>query len=77
MKNQDRRRPAPRADLGSARWYKSSHSASQGACVEVAHLSGDIGIRDSKDPDGPALVFGPEAFKTFLQAAQSGEFRPA
>ncbi len=40
-------------------WRKSSRSGTSGQsnCVEVANLSGDVGVRDSKDPGGPASRF--------------------
>ncbi|WP_018214867.1 DUF397 domain-containing protein [Salinispora vitiensis] len=55
-------------DLTGARWHKSTRSGSnQGACVEVAsNLVGIVGVRDSKDPTGPALVFGPTAWRAFV-----------
>lgn len=40
-------------------WRKSSHSGGNGGeCVEVADNAEAIGIRDSKDPDGPRLLVG-------------------
>ncbi|WP_027660953.1 DUF397 domain-containing protein [Salinispora fenicalii] len=55
-------------DLTGARWHKSTRSGSnQGACVEVAsNLADIVGVRDSKDPTGPALVFGPTAWRAFV-----------
>ncbi|GAB2917756.1 hypothetical protein GCM10027280_00960 [Micromonospora polyrhachis] len=57
-------------DLSKARWRKSSRSNSAGGnCVEVAdNLTGVVGVRDSKDPTGPVLVFGPAAWRTFVAA---------
>ncbi|RMI42309.1 DUF397 domain-containing protein [Actinomadura harenae] len=41
----------------SPRWRKSSHSTDNGgACVELAGLRPVVGVRDSKDPDGPHLT---------------------
>ncbi|MFC6878527.1 MULTISPECIES: DUF397 domain-containing protein [Actinomadura] len=45
-------------------WRKASRSNDQGAeCVEVAALSAGVGVRDSKDPDGPRLLLSREAFR--------------
>ncbi len=62
-------------DLTPATWRKSSFSNNTGACVEVADLpAGGRGVRDSKDPGGPALWFtGPE-WAAFTAGVRSGEF---
>lgn len=54
-------------DLTNAIWRKSRRSGSSGGnCVEVAdNLPGVVGVRDSKDPAGPALTFGPTAWRAF------------
>ena len=54
-------------DLPGAEWRKSARSGNQGNCVEVAdNLPGIVGVRDSKDPTGPVLTFGPQAWKAFI-----------
>jgi hypothetical protein len=54
-------------DLSTVRWRKSSHSGDTGGqCVEIAGLPGRIAIRDSKNPDGPALAVGRPEFHTLL-----------
>jgi Domain of unknown function (DUF397) len=62
--------------LGSGlRWTKSSLSLSNGNCVEVASLPGDqIGVRDSKDAEGPVLKFTPDEWQAFLGGVRNGEF---
>lgn len=53
--------------LSDAMWRKSGRSSGQGNCVEVAdNLPDVVGVRDSKDPTGPALTFGPAAWRRFV-----------
>ncbi|MFI1920147.1 DUF397 domain-containing protein [Nocardia sp. NPDC020380] len=62
-------------DLTGAHWFKSSHSGAQNDCVEIAWLTGGhIGVRDSKNPTGPALVFPPGEWDAFTAGIQEGEF---
>ncbi|MCX5210077.1 DUF397 domain-containing protein [Kitasatospora sp. NBC_00240] len=62
-------------DLTGATWRKSSYSAQQGQCVEVSgDFPGVVPVRDSKDPQGPALVFPAASFAAFVAAVQAGEF---
>lgn len=67
------------ADLGAAAWYKSSYTASNGNCVEVARISAPgavgIAIRDSKDTDIPPARASREAWRTFLSAVVRGTVR--
>ncbi|MFE5587592.1 DUF397 domain-containing protein [Kitasatospora sp. NPDC056531] len=63
-----------RVDLSSASWVKSSYSNNGGDCVEVAAVPGLAPVRDSKDPEGPALVFPAEAWMSFVAAVRGGEF---
>ncbi len=60
-------------ELSQARWFKSSRSKETTACVEIAHLTnGSVGVRDSKNRTGPALVFTPEEWDTFTTTLQNG-----
>ncbi|MFD4258510.1 DUF397 domain-containing protein [Streptomyces sp. NPDC058534] len=53
-------------------WFKSSYSNdSGGACVEVADLAGEVGIRDSKDKGGSALVVPAGAWSWFVGAVST------
>ncbi|MFE2376057.1 DUF397 domain-containing protein [Streptomyces sp. NPDC059398] len=58
-------------------WVKSSYSDNNGGdCVEVAPgFPGVIPVRDSKNPDGPALVLGQRAWATFVSGVQCGELK--
>jgi Domain of unknown function (DUF397) len=63
------------ADLAHARWRKSSYSGAAQNCVEVArNLPGVVGVRDSKDPGGPALVVTAPAWRAFAATVNNGEF---
>lgn len=60
-------------DFPSVFWRKSSHSDSEGgACVEVAAFPAAVAVRDSKDPEGPRLVFGRAAFSVFARGLRDG-----
>ncbi|MDH6134240.1 hypothetical protein P3T37_003642 [Kitasatospora sp. MAA4] len=62
-------------DLSGASWRKSSFSTNGGECIEVADgFPGVMPVRDSKDPQGPALVFPAVSFASFVAAVKSGEF---
>ncbi|NKY55693.1 DUF397 domain-containing protein [Nocardia flavorosea] len=64
-----------KTDPSDARWFKSRHSGPSRDCVEVAGLgSGEIGVRDSKNPTGPVLVFPRSAWQKFLSSARRGAF---
>ncbi|TLF80939.1 DUF397 domain-containing protein [Nocardia cyriacigeorgica] len=66
------------AELSHARWFKSSRSAPTKDCVEVAFLdSAGVGVRDSKNPTGLALVFTPAEWDGFTAAIRRGELGSA
>jgi hypothetical protein len=61
-------------DLTMAVWAKSSYSGSNGNCVEVAtNLRGVVAVRDSKDPEGGALVFTADEWRAFNAGIAAGE----
>lgn len=61
-------------DLNNAAWRKSSYSGAQGGeCLEVADgVPGLIPVRDSKDPEGPVLLFPAADWAAFVTAIKSG-----
>ena len=62
-------------DLPGARWRKSGRSSAQGNCVELARLSGsEVAIRNSRHPEGPALVFTGAELDAFIGGAKDGDF---
>ncbi|MFI0938248.1 DUF397 domain-containing protein [Streptomyces sp. NPDC021020] len=60
----------------SVQWRKSSYSGAEGGdCIEVADCaSGIVPVRDSKDPQGPALAFLAEAWAGFIAEVKAGRF---
>lgn len=61
-------KPSRKIEQSAVAWRKSSYSNGDGAdCVEVADgLPGLVPVRDSKTPQGPALIFPVEAWSAFV-----------
>lgn len=63
------------ANLINERWVKSRKTEATGQCVELALLpTGGVAIRNSTDPNGPALLFTALEMDAFLDGAKKGEF---
>jgi hypothetical protein len=58
-----------------AEWRKATASGDNGQCVEVTtNLPNVVGVRDSKNPQGPALTFTPGEWRAFVSGVKCGEF---
>jgi hypothetical protein len=65
----------PAADLAGVRWRKSGRSSAQGNCVELAQLPDQgVAVRNSRDPEGPALLFTDAELEAFLGGVKDGDF---
>jgi hypothetical protein len=62
------------AERSALFWLKAQASGGNSQCVEIASTADKIAMRDSKDPDGPILVYTPTEFSAFLEGARNGEF---
>lgn len=69
------RTSASAAELPGVRWRKSRHSGAIGNCVEVAALDGgEVAMRNSRDPQGTALIYTRAEIAAFVAGAKDGEF---
>ncbi|MDT3396887.1 DUF397 domain-containing protein [Streptomyces sp. B1866] len=63
----------PAKDLGTEGWSKPWSGPNGGACVEVLKLGdGRVAVRQSTDPDGPALIYARHEIEGFIQGAKTG-----
>jgi hypothetical protein len=51
-------------------WRKSTYSLANGNCVEVGTGQGMVAVRDSTNPDGPAIEMSPRAWIEFIATCQ-------
>jgi hypothetical protein len=61
------------ADLGPDGWGKPWSGETGGNCVEAKKLTGGrVALRQSTDPDGPALIYTRDELATFIDGAKDG-----
>ena len=61
--------------LHVAVWRKSSYSSPSGNCVEAAFMTDSgVAVRNSRFPDGPALLFTDAEWDAFLRGVKAGDF---
>jgi hypothetical protein len=61
-------------DLSRALWRKSTYSGGNGSCVEIADLGTTTAVRDSKDRNGPKLIFAADEWRSFLDGIKADAF---
>lgn len=60
-------------DVKRINWRKSSYTGQEGGtCVELAALPPAVGVRDSKDPDGPILQFPTNVMTELFSQIKTG-----
>jgi hypothetical protein len=70
---QQTRNGVPAASLGTGGWSKPWSGANGGSCLEAKKLpDGQIALRQSADPAGPALIFQPHEIRAFINGAKEG-----
>ena len=63
----------PAASLGAEGWVKPWSSPNGGDCLEAKKLPGGrVALRQSTDPDGPALILEPNEIRAFITGAKAG-----
>ena len=60
-------------DWSTVAWHRSTRCESN-SCVEVGLLDSRIAVRDSKDANGPVLLFTGAEWTAFVDGARQGEF---
>ncbi|GGO09916.1 hypothetical protein GCM10010116_19890 [Microbispora rosea subsp. aerata] len=65
----------PATDIAGVTWRKSARSNSTGNCVELAELpDGSVAVRNSRYPDGPALIYTRDEIRALVLGVKDGEF---
>lgn len=62
------------SDLGTEGWHRPWSGGNGGNCVEARKLpDGRVALRQSTDPDGPALIYTSGEINAFIRGAKAGE----
>jgi len=62
-------------ELPEVTWSKSRRSNPSGNCVEFAQLpDGQVGVRNSRFPDGPVLIYTRDEIAALLGGVRDGDF---
>jgi hypothetical protein len=65
----------PAGELQGVTWQKSGRSNPSGNCVECAALpNGGVAVRNSRHPEGPALIYTPAEIEAFILGVRDGDF---
>ena len=65
----------PATELPAVTWQKSRRSNPSGNCVECAALpDGGVAVRNSRDPEGPALIYTSAEIEAFILGVRDGDF---
>lgn len=63
----------PASELGELGWERPWSGPNGGQCVELKRLSdGRVAVRQSTDPDGPALIYTPDEMRAFVRGVKDG-----
>jgi hypothetical protein len=63
----------PAGDLGAEGWVKPWSGSNGGDCLEAKKLPGGrVALRQSTDPEGPALILEPNEIRAFIDGAKTG-----
>ena len=72
MTSNRKERTEPGTDLSHALWRKSTYSGGNGSCIEIADLGTVAAVRDSKNRNGPKLIFAADEWRSFVDSVKAG-----
>jgi hypothetical protein len=75
MDSDQRQTGAKWPNVNAAVWRRARKcDNSSGNCVEVAEVGNATAVRDSKNPNGPVLVYTRNEWTAFLNGVKDGDF---